>query len=425
MVQATTLKRRRTRCGILSFAILCPIGLAAQQPVSLDSALREARVANAQLPVAEFDVRIARTLVNEAQASRRPQFSVQSGLSTGAPLAYASSQGQVQLVGSQTLFAGGLRRANINAANFRVAAASAGYRMTQKDVDLDVRLRFAELLRADQEIAFRQEGINRLQAYLAQIVARRAAGQPVGGDVLTTQVRLGSEQAVLADAQRTRDEARLQLNDLLGRDPVAPLTLVPLPAPTPPEPPADTPWLSVPDVAQAAATRSAAEAEIAAARAERRPQVSIGANLGALPVFGTDAGTALNTGSGFGGAVVLSLSMPVWDAGLIRAHIDRAEVQALQARGSEIVAQRQSRLSWQLANADRIRLYEQVQIWAGNIPLARDAYLQAASMYAGGTATALEVLDAYAAWIAANESYADVVLQYRQSEANALRWGTP
>jgi outer membrane protein TolC len=46
-------------------------------------------------------------------------------------------------------------------------------------------------------------------------------------------------------------------------------------------------------------------------------------------------------------------------------------------------------------------------------------------MYSGGAATALQVLDAYAAWINASESYADAILRYRQAEASALRWGTP
>ena len=81
-------------------------------------------------------------------------------------------------------------------------------------------------------------------------------------------------------------------------------------------------------------------------------------------------------------------------------------------------------MSWQLAVVKRTRVYEQVQIWARNVPLARDASLQMESMYNGGAATALEVLDAYAAWVDASESYADAVLHFRQDEATALLWGT-
>ena len=81
--------------------------------------------------------------------------------------------------------------------------------------------------------------------------------------------------------------------------------------------------------------------------------------------------------------------------------------------------------SAQLAACQRPRVYEQVTVESRNVPLARDASLQMESMYNGGAATALEVLDAYAAWVDASESYADAVLHFRQAEAAALRWGTP
>jgi len=364
--------------------------------------------------------------VRELQTGRRPSLSLEGGVFAGAPLDYTTSQGQLQLVGVDSLYTGGLRRANLNAARYHVDAAGAGFRVVEKDVDLAVRLRFSELLRADEEITIREQGIARLRTYLTEVQNRKAAGQPVGSDVLTTQVRLGTEEAVLADAEQSRDEARLQLNDLLGRDPDSPLVLEPLAAPAPPSAPSGEPWLNAPEVRAAAANRGAAESGIAATRAERHPQLALSANLGVLPVFAdSDAGTGINSGSGFGGMVMLSMSWPFWDGGAYRARLDRAQILATQARDSEAVVRRQSRLAWELASAQLTRLYEQVQSWARNVPLARDAYLQTESIYNGGAATALEVLDAYAAWIAVNDSYADAVLRYRQAEASYLRWGTP
>ena len=411
---------------LLLVCAVWPLRLAAQHPITLDEAIREARAANAELPVSALDVDVARTLVREAQAGRRPRLSVESWASTGGPLAYTTSQGQALLVAGDTLLDGGLRRANIEAGRHRIEVAGAGFRIAEKDLDLAVRLRFSELLKAEHEITFRRQGIDRLRSYLSQIEGRKAAGQPVGSDVLTAQVRLGTEEATLADADRALDEARLELNDLMGRDPAGPLALAPLPPPTPPESLADTPWLTTPEVRQAAASRAAAEASIGATRAERRPLLSVSANVGVLPVFAdSNAGTGLNSGGGFGGAVVLSLSWPIWNGGVYRARLDRAQLEAQQARNSQIAVQRRSRLAWRVASAQQLRLYQQVQAWARNVPLARDAYLQTESMYNGGAATTLEVLDAYAAWINANEAYADALLRYRLAEANSLRWGTP
>jgi outer membrane protein TolC len=421
--------------------MICPSLLAAQQvdtivtrqgmpprseaSLTLDEALREAHQANARLPVAALAMDIARASVQEVQASRFPRLWLLGGVNAGGPLAYTTSQGQIQLVAGDTLFSGGLRRANLAAARFRLEGAGAGFRIAEKDVDLEVTLFFAEFLRAEDAIALRQQGIDRLSSYLSQIQGRKAAGHPVGSDVLATQVRLGAELAALADAERALDEARLQLNDLLGREPDAPLSLAPLPPPALPGPPSETPWATAPDVREAAANTAIAQAGVSATRSERQPQLEVSANVGALPVFGKDAGTGPNSGSGVGAAIFFSLSWALWDAGVYRARFSRARLQAEQARAFEAGVRRQVRLSYQLAIAQLTRLYAQVDAWSRNVPIARDAYLQAQSIYNGGSATALEVLEAYTSWINANEAYADAVFQYRQAEANSRRWGTP
>ena len=396
-----------------------------EPPLTLDEALLEARNANAHLPVAARGVDIARTSVREAKASRSPNLAITSSLNMGGPLAYTTSQGAAQAVGAATLFDGGLRRANLSAANFRLQGAGAGFRVVEKDVDLAVRLWFSEFVRAENEITFREQGIERLRSYLSQVQGRRAAGQPVGSDLLTTQVRVGTEEAALADAKRALDEARLQLNDLMGRVPDAPLAVAALPTPALPTTLADSSWLATPDVRAAEANTAATQAAIAATRSERRPQLQVSANLGALPVFGHDSGTGPNSGSGLGGAVLFSLSWPFFDGGVFRARLDRARLEAEQARDSEVVVTRQVRFSSQLAATQLTRLYQQVDTWNRNIPTARDAYLQTQSMYAGGAATALEVLDAYTSWINANQAYTDAVVRFRQAEANYIRWGTP
>lgn len=439
--------RKLLRYGPLSLLLvnaLLPVALRAQEPatpaprsptqtptqtaglpVTLEEALSEAQTANAQLPIAALGVDIARTSVTEGRASRTPRLSLESGLNVGGPLAYTTSQGAVQVVATDTLFSGGLRRANLDAAKYRVQSAGAGFRIAEKDVDLQVRLQYSEFLREESEVTFREQGIQRLTNYLSQVQGRRAAGQPVGSDVLTTQVRLGSEEALLAEARRLLDEARLQLNDVMGREPNAPLAIVPLPTPALPPEAAGELWIGAPEVLQAEANSAAARAGIAATHAERRPQLQVSANLGALPVFGYDSGTGPNSGSGLGGALLFSLSMPLLDGGVYRARLDRAQLQAQQARDAELLVRREVRLAYQVATAQLINLYQQVATWERNVPIARDAYLQTQSIYNGGAATALEVLDAYSSWISAQQSYADAVLRYRQAEANYIRWGTP
>lgn len=411
------------------------VSLEAQQPLTLDEALREARSANAHLPIASLGRDIARAQLREAQARLWPRLLLDGDAHAGTPQKYATSDARLQLIGVDTLYDGGRLRGNVAVARRQVTVAGAGYRVIEKDVELAVRLRFGEAGRAATEIAARRGGLARLENYLALIQARLAAGQGVSGDLLKTRARLANEEANIADAQRRLDEAEVELNNLMGRDPRAPLLLAPLPSPPAPslllpDPmPGDTfpaPWLRTPDVRAAEASLAIARANIGLARAERRPTLAVSADVGVMPVWGDTAGPALlNNGRGFGAEVIFSLQLPLWDAGIYRARLGQAQLSHQVAEDSLTVVRRQSQLEWSRAVAQLEDFYRVLLLRQRNVPLARDAYLQAESLYRGGTGTALEVIDAYAAWIDAQLAEADADIAYRQAHAQLIRWGTP
>jgi heterocyst glycolipid deposition protein len=402
-----------------------PDALAAQAPLTLTDALREAHAANAQLPLAAFEARIATAALREARGARGPRFSLDGDLHGGRPAAYAANDGRVQILAEQPIYDGGALRAGVAVQQALAGAGLARYRQAEKDLDLAVRVGFAQLLELDTVIAVRREGIARLQTYRAAIEARRAAGEGVSGDLLRTQVQLGEAEADLADASRQGDLARLAVNDLLGRDPNAPLTLAEGPAPS--APPPDTvaeAWSGTPEVRQAEAQVAAARSGTVLAAAERRPQLGLEVNAGTQPAFGTSGG-ALNNGQGTGVEFLLSFSWPLLDAGGYRARRDQARLRLAEAQAGEIATRRQARLAWASARAELAARYAELQTRRRTAAAALDSYLSAESLYRGGAATALEVLDAYGTWIAASEAVAAAVLSYRVAAAQLERWGEP
>lgn len=395
------------------------------QPVTLDEALREARRFNAQLPVAQRSVDIVRAQVREAQGRFFPRLLADGDVHLGTPQTYATNDARLQLVGVGTLVGGG-RRASLAATRASLVAATFGYRVAERDIELAVRLRASEYEQARLEIAYREAGVVLLDRYLLQVQSLQAAGRGVLSDVLQTQVRLGTERADVVAAQTRMDAARMQLNELMGRVPDAPLVLAPLGSPGPPPSWAGSGWLDAPDVAQAQATTAAARAAVGITRAERRPQLTLNANAGTQPLLGPSAaGAGLNAGRGTGAEVTLGFVLPMWDAGVYRARLQQAQLIARQAGESAVVVMRQSRLAWQQAAAELARLYGEVQTRARTIPTARDAYLIAESAYRGGTGLSVDVLNAYALWVVANQAYTDAVLRYRRAEAQFIRWGAP
>ncbi|MEO8429948.1 MAG: TolC family protein [Acidobacteriota bacterium] len=421
--------------------------LASPEPQALwtvDDVLRDSRSANGRLPIALFDVAIAREKVSEARAERWLKVALEGDFIYAPPNGYDpavtnAGETRLQVVGRQPIYDGGARRARVLRNEADVDVAGARYRVAEKDLELDVRSRYAEAVQADAEAAARREGALRLGGYRTSLESRRASGQGVAADLLKVDVRLATEQAAIVDAEGRRDQAKVVLNVLMGREPDAPLALAPLP---PPDGAAVPEGLGigfdrVPEVARAAAEAKSAEADLEIARAERKPHVLFSGDVGFL---GSDTSRlvpadlrASDPDANFGDRIhrdlgysfTLSLSLPIWDAGAIRSRVRQAELRLQSAERGVAFQKQESRRQSAQALASQRNIREQIRILSDAAPSARDSYLEAESRYRGGAATSLEVLDAYAASVDAAVRLSEALSRYRIAQAVAQRWSTP
>lgn len=424
-------------------AVLCSLPVEAQdQPVTIEEALARSREANVRLPIPGLDVQIARERVSEARAERWLKVSIEGDFLYAPPSGYDpaitnAGESRLQAVGRQVLYDGGARRAAVAKSEADAGAAEARYRIAEKDLELEVRSRFAEFLHAERESAARRDGLERLSRYRTSLESRRASGQGVAADLLKIDVRLASERANVVDASARRDAARLILNDLMGRDPAAPLRLVPLSDPSAPAAAGTAPSDRIAEVVAAASEARSADADVAVARAERRPHLNLTGDVGFL---GSDtsrlvpgdllagkrnATFADRVRRDAGYSIALSLAWPVWDLGAIRSRIRQAELRLESARLNIRRRQREVDRQRAQARATLESTYEQIRLLSQAAPSARDSYLEAESRYRGGAATAFEVLDAYTASVDAAVRLSDAISRYRIAEAVAARWSEP
>ncbi|HEY7112169.1 MAG TPA: TolC family protein [Thermoanaerobaculia bacterium] len=406
--------------------------ITAQAPLTLDEALREARAANARLPVRSFELSIAKERASEALAERWLKVALESDFIYAPANGYDPAltnlgEARLQAVARQPIYEGGALKAGAARAQADVEAASARYRIAEKDLDLEVRSRFAELAASVAQIEVRRESRERLESYRMLLRGRQASGQGVAADVRKTEVRIALAEAEIADSEQKAEEARLELNGLMGREPGAPLGIVPPAAPGAPPSESSSDWRSAPEVAAAEAETRSAAADAEIARAERRPRVSLSGDLGFWASDTTHLGSDFwdrlwrDRGYSFG----LVFSVPVWDAGAIRARVAQADFSLKQAQAELEVDRREARLAYAQAASAARNLYRQMEILSRAVPDARDSYLEMESRYRGGTASALEVLDASDASVEASVRLIDVTARYRVARAVAERWSTP
>jgi outer membrane protein len=423
--------RRGTVGALLAWAFVLAPSASAQEPVSLERALTEAFAANVRLPLPALEMNLAAERAKEARAERWLKVAVEGDF-IYAPPGYSEpltnlGEARLQAVVRQPIYAGGALKAGVERAGAGVDAARARYRMARKDLELEVRSRFSELLQARAELEIRRTGLDQLATYRSSLRSRMAAGQGVAADLLKTDVRIELEQAALSDAEQRADEARLSLNDLMGREPASALTLEPLPEPAAPREGDAAAWMNTPEIEAAEAASRAASADSAIAAAERRPRLFLTADAGFL----TDNTTHLNSRfwdrfwNNAGYSFSLVFAWPVWDTGAARARVAQANLGLEQARLQLEVERRDARLAWEKARAACDRLYGQIELLSRAVPHAQDSYLEAESRYRGGTATALDVLEAHSSAVEAAVRRSEAIARYRVAQAALQRWGSP
>lgn len=423
-----------SRIGAL-VAALAPFAgggpLCAQERITLPQAVAEALAANAHLPLPALDIQSAGERERQARAEQWLKVALEGDF-IYAPPGYSEAitnlgEARLQGVVRQPIYAGGALKAGVAKAGAGIEAARARFRMAQKDLELDVRSRFSELQAAQAEVASRRAGLEQLSTYRTALAERQAAGQGVAADLGRTDVRIALEQDALIEVESRADEARMSLNDLMGRAPAAPLEIEPLPDP-PASPAADGEWSAAPDIGAAEAAARSAAADYTIARAELRPRLLFSADAGFLADDTTHPFTSQFWDRFWrdgGYSLSLVFAWPVWDTGAARARTAEASLGLEQARLQVEAEKRDARLNWEKARAARDRLRARIEVLSRAVPDARDAYLQAESRYRGGLASALDVLEAHRAELDAAVLRTETIARYRVAEAVLRRWGTP
>jgi outer membrane protein len=409
-----------------------PARAGAANELTLERALAEARAYNARLPLAATDLAIARARLREARAQRWLTLSLQGDLRyapSGASYnpAETANEERLQLVAQQPLYEGGQLRAAMRSADAELAARGARYRATVKDVELDVRTGYFTLAELDDELRLRRAGIRELHNYADLLELQHKAGQGVYADVLRTRARSANEEADIVGLERRRDVASAELDNLLGRDPATPLELAPLPPPEPPPAlPAGEPWRVVPELREAGAAIRAAGAMLAAARAQRRPHLSLEVDGGVWgPGFSSGGSFTQRLRNDAGASIALSLSWDLLDFGAYRARLEQARLGITSAEQQQTLAQRDARLQWRSAMLSLAALHRELELRERAAPVAHDAWIEAVASYQGGAGTPIEVLTAWSTWISADLALASTRLDYRTALATATRWSTP
>lgn len=403
---------------------------------SLNTLVQEALAENQDLVIAAARVDEARAILGEARSGLAPSVDARAGASRqrnsqrtaisppGVPREFSSYRATVEVSYELDLF--GRIRAGAEAARAELAASEAARDAVRLALAAEVAKSYFALRSLDEQVDLTKRTVQLREDSLALQRRRFQGGLISEYDLRQLEAEAAAVRAQLPPLERELEREQAALAVLLGRSPKAILgqdivrtasfeeqpDAIVLPSGMPSEL-----LLRRPDLVQAERQLAAANARIAAARAEMFPSIALTGALGA------ESASLSNLFAGGSGLWVLAAAaaQPIFAGGRLEARTEAARAReraalaqyrkAIQAAFSEvrtaIAAQRHSRETFDAESARAAAL-------ADTLRLAR-------LRYDNGVASQLDVLDAERGLLAARFARIEALRSQRSAVADLFR----
>jgi outer membrane protein len=287
-----------------------------------------------------------------------------------------------------TAYDGGRRAAQVRSARYAAQASALGVDAARNQIIFDTTVAYFDLLRARNAEIELQANADRLAQYVKVVDALRRSGRAIDNDVLMLRSAHDSAELSLAAAHQGAIHTSIVLGSMMGdfSDTALQVTDVP-----PPQPPPIDGNSRNPAYRAAARQVQAAELAVEAARDERSPTFKVGLTSGWL---GVDPPRTFN--HYFGASYDGTISVPIFDGGLIRSHIDQAIAAERAARAQQRQIELQNRRDLADARARYDGAADQLALLLHSQQTADDAFaLTWTRFLGGGNVTLLEVISSY------------------------------
>ena len=172
-----------------------------------------------------------------------------------------------------------------------------------------------------------------------------------------------------------------------------------------------------PEFAQFEADRRAADQDAAAARAERRPQLTYSVSGG----FITDSLRPLPVRDHTGVQANVGVSIPLFDRGASRSRETQAKLKLQQVENTKLLSERQFFQAFNTARSQAVSARERIRKLGASIADAEQNLSASTARYRAGEAPINEVVDAQNLFITQRLSLYKAIFDYQTAKAHLSR----
>lgn len=311
-----------------------------------------------------------------------------------------------------------VRLRNLRTAGENLKEARSAAKDARDLVVLAVVGSYLQIIAGDARIDAARAQVQAAQSIYQQAVDRLRDGLNARIDTTRTEVQLKIDQQRLRSLMADRDSQKLKLARLIGLPlgqqfsiaddfPYKPLNLTLSET-------LDRAYRTRADVQAAQAGVRAADSALAAARAERLPNLGLTADYGVSGLRPTASAHGVFD-------VVGTLTIPLYQGGRVRGDVEQAEAARRQRQAELDDVRGQVDQDVRQAFIDLTAAADQIEVARSNVDLAEDTLRQARDRLADGVADTVEVVQAEQAVVQAHDDYIGAVFAHNLGKASLAR----
>lgn len=389
--------------------------------ITLEQSVEYALEHNANVGIARENIKKAKGTVDEALSAGMPKVNVTgtytrldkvSSVSFGGNTIKLNSLDSeaAQLTLSQPIDLSGIIKTGLHAAKMDKSSVQYEYDQVRNDTTLLVKEAYYSVLRAQQFQGVQSRRVDQLEAHLKDARLNLKAGTAAPFDVLRAETEVADAEQGLITAQNGVALAKSDFNNTLGRALDAPVELQ---EPGQPQhvdlqlaPILDAASTERPEVLRMQSLQGFTKDLVQIARKTAKPQMNL---LWTMDQNLTTTVFNPRTNSWRG---LVTVSMPLYDGGNIRAKVDQAKADASTATLGYDQTLLGVKLDAQQAYLNLNESWDKIAVAEKALDQAREGMRLAEVRYKGEVSTQLELFDAQTALTQAETNHVNAVYDY-------------
>jgi outer membrane protein len=406
----------------------------ASTPVSLNSAVEQALKQVSTYRGTQLGEQIAQEDVTQARAAFKPKVTaplefIYTSPSAGGTrprppsfiAANAVSEFQALVTAAGEIDTSGKLAATLRKDQALVSSARAGSEVARRDLAQAVTDAYYTLALSTAKRRGAEINLQTAQDFENNTRLNLEAGEVAPVDLVRARLQTSAREDELAQAIAEESVNGDALRILIGIDFATPINvddlLLQLPADNEIERFSDATMASRPELRQIEADRNAAEADIALARSERKPQVTYSLSTG----FDSDSLLPRPLVDHTGIQATIGVTIPIFDWGISRSKERQARFKVQQQDNARDLALRQFAQAFYSARTQALFARDRVRRLAASIRDADTNVTTSIARYRSGEAPISEVVDAQNQLVTTRQAYYQALFDYQTAKSRLAR----